>query len=496
MTVSSTQRLLQSLAISCGLALSCSASAHLLEPSQVPVDRLVDRLNEYLAANPSDAVAHYRLARVHYLAFSIGQGTVAVLRESTPAPEPASDDRQAWQGLREDGNPQPTAPPRTPDQQIEHLNAAIVHFNRAIRLDGDNGLYKLGLACLMEEAAERLDTVTQIPLDPAVLREGRGVDHEEFSRIRSVEQVRGELLKDKVRELFDCDDAFSKVLNRDSTITAMYHLRNDPDTRVNSVARRLVRVDWRDQTSALYFAAFTDAAGFASVHAMQPIGGFRSLVAYQAGTSYLRYADSTGERNRVRRDTVEAALEAIRALPQSTMITPIIFSLDDNLPLADLLAPETVVRFDLDGTGRGQAWPWVRPTTGILVWDPARSGVVTSGRQLFGSVTWWIFFDDGFQAMRMLDDDADGVLAGEELAGLSVWFDLNADGVSQPGEVVPIELLPIRSIATTYDSREGELFVSHAGLTLTDGSTLPVYDWVTAPVGEKFTSDEEHRADD
>ncbi|MBT3202234.1 MAG: hypothetical protein HN350_20220, partial [Phycisphaerales bacterium] len=53
----------------------------------------------------------------------------------------------------------------------------------------------------------------------------------------------------------------------------------------------------------------------------------------------------------------------------------------------------TAVRFDLDGDGRAQSWPWVKPTTGILVWDPSGQGRITSGQQLFGSVTIWMFFN-------------------------------------------------------------------------------------------------------
>jgi hypothetical protein len=105
------------------------------------------------------------------------------------------------------------------------------------------------------------------------------------------------------------------------------------------------------------------------------------------------------------------------------------------------------VKFDLDGTGRPQTYPWLRPDAAFLVWDPQHTGRITSGRQLFGNVTWWMFWNDGYQAMAALDDNHDGWLTGCELAGLALWFDVNQNGVSDPGEVIPIDKTDIEGIA-------------------------------------------------
>jgi hypothetical protein len=40
---------------------------------------------------------------------------------------------------------------------------------------------------------------------------------------------------------------------------------------------------------------------------------------------------------------------------------------------------------------------------------------LTSALQLFGNVTFWMFWSNGFEAMRALDDNQDGTLAGGEL---------------------------------------------------------------------------------
>jgi hypothetical protein len=113
-------------------------------------------------------------------------------------------------------------------------------------------------------------------------------------------------------------------------------------------------------------------------------------------------------------------------------ITPIIFSVQKHASVLDLLAPDTHVTFDLDGTVRDARWSWTKPDTGLLVWDPQNKGEITSGRQLFGTATWWLLFPNGYAALDALDDDRDGVLSGSELRGVGVWFDKNGNGRSDP----------------------------------------------------------------
>ncbi|MBI5725480.1 MAG: hypothetical protein HZA50_16100 [Planctomycetes bacterium] len=147
----------------------------------------------------------------------------------------------------------------------------------------------------------------------------------------------------------------------------------------------------------------------------------------------------------------------------------------------DLLASNTTVRFNLDGTGGDQSWPWVKPDTAILVWDPKGAGKITSGWQLFGSVSFFMFWPDGYHALDALDDNRDGKLEGEELCGLALWFDRDSNGRSDPGEVVPIEKTGIKSISARSTSKVGDSPCNSAGLIMSDGRVLPTYDWVAKP---------------
>jgi tetratricopeptide (TPR) repeat protein len=203
-------------------------------------------------------------------------------------------------------------------------------------------------------------------------------------------------------------------------------------------------------------------------------------VAYEAAESYLRLVQERGPAEAERKRIEQAGKDLGTFRRKGGFVTPIIFSTIRACPLEELLEPAKTVRFDLDGDGVVEEWPWVKPDTCILVWDPGHTGRVTSGRQLFGSVTWWIFWRDGYHALDALDDNRDGFLSGDELRGLAVWRDANGNGVSEPGEVVPLSALGVvaLSVCATERVEPGPSPACPQGLRLADGRALPTYDWV------------------
>jgi hypothetical protein len=181
------------------------------------------------------------------------------------------------------------------------------------------------------------------------------------------------------------------------------------------------------------------------------------------------------------KESVAKVMKTIRILDSKHVnaVTPIVFHLEQSRQLEQLLDPARVVSFNLDGTGRPQRYPWVRSDTAILVWDPKHQGHITGGHQLFGSVTFNMFWSDGYRAMDALDDNRDGKLSGAELTGLAVWFDRSQDGVSQAGEVVPIECTGVREMSVRPTHRDVESLGNSTGLIRNDSAVLPTYDWFT-----------------
>lgn len=203
--------------------------------------------------------------------------------------------------------------------------------------------------------------------------------------------------------------------------------------------------------------------------------GFDSAVAREAADSLTRLLDEE-------RDAPEIAglRTRIHTYTYSHPVTPIIVPLEPGSSRLELTA-DRAVRFDADGLNPRDFRPWPTSKAGWLVWDPRHSGKIVSGRQLFGSVAFWLFWKNGYEALAALDDNRDGKLEGAELDGLSIWQDLNGDGISQPGEVKPLSDWGIVSISVRA-VRDGQgLWSSPDGVRFASGETRPTYDIVLVP---------------
>jgi len=135
------------------------------------------------------------------------------------------------------------------------------------------------------------------------------------------------------------------------------------------------------------------------------------------------------------------------------------------------------VAFDFTGQGELLQLGWLNDNAAWLVWDPKERARVTSGFQLFGSVTWVASWDNGYLALGALDDDGDGRIAGDELRGLSLWHDANRNGASDIGEVKPVAAHKIVALDYAHMRASADAWVSETGVTFANGDTRPTYDW-------------------
>src|SRR5258708_18304500 len=370
-------RLIRALFLSSAVALLASGKPAIR--SNAPVERLVSNMSDYDKANPRDANGYYILGRIHYTAFALNATEIPSNQESESNIHPG----------RPVGHAQdPGAIPE--EQRATHLKEALRLLERAVALDPKNGLYELGLACVLEDGQR----------------------------------------------------------------------------------------DWREEAIAHYLSAYRLSIGEDQQRTRRPLNGLHSLVSYEAGNSYVQLVKERGMKGSEAAavKAIEEKTAAMEKLPRGP-VSPIVLSLRSGASLDDLLAPELRVRFDLDGTGRAQTYFWLRPDAALLVWDPEHTGRVTSGRQLFGNVTWWMFWENGYQALAALDDDRDGWLKGPELKGLALWFDRNQNGIADPGEVIPIEEAGVEALAVTADAA----LMNPSGVRMKDGRVLPTWDWVVTP---------------
>jgi hypothetical protein len=107
---------------------------------------------------------------------------------------------------------------------------------------------------------------------------------------------------------------------------------------------------------------------------------------------------------------------------------------------------------------------WPGPQDGILC-QPKADGSI-DGTRLFGTANG---FKNGYEALRVKDNNNDGKISGAELGGLAVWTDTNSDARPQSGEV--------KSLA---DHRVTELSLNHKKYVASfqrDGKSFRMFDW-------------------
>ena len=164
----------------------------------------------------------------------------------------------------------------------------------------------------------------------------------------------------------------------------------------------------------------------------------------------------------------------------SRAITPILVPLDADTALPELVNPDAAVAFDLDGSGVRRPWGWITPKAAWLVYDADGRGQITSALQMFGNVSFWIFWRDGYAALSALDDNDDGVLRGDELHKLALWRDANSNGISEPGEVKPVAEYGIAALDCNGCVLSADGLWNPTGVTLTNGTTRATYDWISS----------------
>jgi tetratricopeptide (TPR) repeat protein len=81
---------------------------------------------------------------------------------------------------------------------------------------------------------------------------------------------------------------------------------------------------------------------------------------------------------------------------QGRMITPIAVPLRARLDARDIADDRAAVLFDADGSGIPKRWTWITDEAAWLVFDRKDTRTVTSALQLFGSVTFWLFWENGY----------------------------------------------------------------------------------------------------
>jgi hypothetical protein len=186
--------------------------------------------------------------------------------------------------------------------------------------------------------------------------------------------------------------------------------------------------------------------------------------------------------------TAQVAAITTDQVPHLAMGSPII--LDMNGDGVKTLNISSGVKFDLYADGEAINTGWVSSGDGLLVLDRNHDGQIKDGSELFGSATQLANGQravDGYQALRELDSNSDGVIDSQDaaFADLKVWVDGNSDGVNGEGELHSLSSLGIASInaqaQVDLSKDNGNLVGLTSTYQTTDGTTHAAADvWFTA----------------
>ncbi|MFB6357183.1 MAG: hypothetical protein ABEJ65_11790 [bacterium] len=417
------------------------------EPSRIPVKELIKTFQSTLRDQPNNAIAHYRLGRTHYFAYYLKSREIYGFRPDTTSQDTlprianfrsSINRNRIWEF--NDRKPIPDS------SALNHLINGIKHHQRAIKIK-NKPLFHLGFASILQQGRQDANSIRK---------------HVSLNLPTSVQ---------------------SELLRGDTSLRkrwlglATYHYWK---AFKGAVIKDLERITIPDDISN----TVSHEAGKNFQQALELIDRDREHSALQTmDTWYMGWAGrllGVGDRWDRRYVEVDHKLRDMREKVQGT-VTPLILSLKPVDSWEQLIDSNVRVKFDMTGNGRPHRWKWVKPGTGFLVWTPGDNPTISSGKQLFGSVTWWMFWKHGYQPLAVLDQNNDGWLREKELLSLSLWFDRNQDGDSQPEEIVSVTKSGIVAIAVHPTAEKERVLKSDPGIVLKNGQTLPTWDWKVAP---------------
>jgi hypothetical protein len=456
------------------------AGANFMEFPQAPVKRLLANIERHLEQSPDDPHLLYLAGRTHAIAYAQGGDAKA---RATPMSASDKDDVLPLFTNRQSEKLQFAG--EADAVRFGHLRDGVRLLRRAGELANappdptrerdERPRIFLGLAWLLDDGsrfAPKLGHPEGVEPKDALPEAERAAIDADIARLGAKEQA-------------DRDTAYAAL--RKSLVRCWPRLVANVEAKDETVRAKvgaLLTRWWRDLSLDAYRRTL-ELSSQADLKAEFAEGSL--TISREAADAILRLLDDfpSAETANKEREAVRRHLKLLDERDaRGSVISPVIFPIPRDARLAELFPDARTSGFDLAGDGIARRWPWPSADAGILVWAPDPSKPVTSGRQLFGSRTWWIFWRDGYEPLSMLDDDGDGRLTGAELDGIRVWRDVDRDGVCSPSELRPVADYGVAWIAVTADRTEDGVPANSRGIGFVDGSTRPTYDWTPRSIPE------------
>ncbi|MDP9812515.1 T1SS-143 domain-containing protein [Rhizobium tibeticum] len=216
----------------------------------------------------------------------------------------------------------------------------------------------------------------------------------------------------------------------------------------------------------------TDING--SSNAGGAVVGFNATIDGVAHTYLYMQGGSTNNGTNTLVDLANNTISNLNTLI-GNRIDPIVLDLDHNgVALTSL---DHGVQFDINADGHKDQIAWTAGSDGILALDVDGNGQIDNGSEIFSPHFAGGTYVDGLAALSTLDSNHDGKIdaADEAFSKLTVWQDLNHNGITDSGELSSLADHSISSIsldATASNSEiNGQSILADGDYTLTDGSS-------------------------
>ena len=174
---------------------------------------------------------------------------------------------------------------------------------------------------------------------------------------------------------------------------------------------------------------------------------------------------------------------ALTTTQLAAFISPIVLALDSTE--IQTLGMDAGVQFDVANVGEKYRTGWIGSGSGLLVRDVNHDGQINDGGELFGegtSLNSGGKAAHGYQALSELDTNGDGFItnADEMYGELKLWQDVNANGITDSGELKSLSAYGIASLSLSAERStqpsNGNLIGLMGSYTKQDGSTHAMAD--------------------
>ena len=132
-----------------------------VDAQKVPVERLIANLERKAAEEPATALHQVNLGRLHGMAYALKTEEVpAVIRPSTKE----SKEEVPWYGYEPKLIPYPNRPAPSAEAAAAanaHLKKAIAHYEKALEIDPDSLLARLGYGWMLDQSSDKKRAIEQ-----------------------------------------------------------------------------------------------------------------------------------------------------------------------------------------------------------------------------------------------------------------------------------------------------------------------------------------------